>query len=246
MEDIKELTGDVIYVTTPEKSVNYKWRDNYEKLSPEIQVVSIDDIKNLDREVVDAKVRLGTILMKHPFMEKYIEIDQLEDEITKEKLNCLGLIAFHLGAREYENLFAFEEAQEAKIGADGQANYKFVDVGTKFNIQKSDVKTGKYWSQSTFEGNLLTEDSYALAVNKAKEYGLYYDKEVKFLLETRNPCYGNRLTSRKVKFELTRELNSLLDIAFNLKVASVFSLNANYNRVISERKKIVIETNFVF
>ena len=72
MEDLKELTGEVIYVTTPEKSINYKWKDNSEKLSPDIQVVSIEDVKKLDRDIVDAKVRLGTILTRHPFKEKYI------------------------------------------------------------------------------------------------------------------------------------------------------------------------------
>ena len=76
--------------------------------------------------------------------------------------------------------------------------------------------------------------------------GLYYDDDVQFLLETRNPRYGNRLTSRRIKCELTRELNRSLDIAFNLKFASIFSLNANYNQVLIQRKKIVIETNFIF
>ena len=242
----RTLTKDIIYVTTEERAYNYKWEKTADKLSSEVQVVSIDDVKKLDRDIVDAKVGLGTILVKHPFMEKYIEIDQLEDEITKEKLTCLGIIAFHLGARGYETLYGFEDSQEAKMGADGQANYKFAEIGLKFDIQEKNVKTGKYWSQNTFEGNLLTEDSYAIAVDKAKEYGLYYDKEVKFLLETRNPRYGNRLTNRKVKCELTRELNKSLDIAFNLKFANIFSLTANYNQVLTQRKKIVIETNFVF
>ena len=84
------------------------------------------------------------------------------------------------------------------------------------------------------------------AVDKAKEYGLYYDDEVQLLLETRNPRYGNRQTSSHIKFELTRELNSSLDIAFNLKVANVFGLNANYNQLLIERKKIEIETKIVF
>ena len=246
MEDLKELTGEVIYVTTPEKSINYKWTDNSEKLSPDIQVVSIEDVKKLDRDIVDAKVRLGTILTRHPFKEKYIEIEKLEDAITKEKLKCLGLIAFHLGAKEYENLFAFEDTQEAKVGADGQANYKFVETGFKVDIHEKDVKTGKYWSHRTFEGCILTEESYAIAVDKAKEYGLYYDDEVQLLLETRNPRYGNRQTSSHIEFELTRELNSSLDIAFNLKVANVFGLNANYNQLLIERKKIEIETKIVF
>ena len=246
MEDVKELSGDIIYVTTPERAINYKWEKKSNKLSSDIQVVSIDDIKNFGRDVIDAVVRLDTILTKHPFTDKYIGIDKLEEEITNDKLLTLGKIAFHLGVREYETLYGFEDTQEAKMGADGQANYKFAEIGTKFNIQEKDVKTGKYWSQNTFEGNVLTEDSYAIAVERAKEFGLYYDDDVQFLLETRNPRYGNRLTSRRIKCELTRELNRSLDIAFNLKFASIFSLNANYNQVLIQRKKIVIETNFIF
>lgn len=245
MESLKELTGEIIYVTTPEKAINYKWRENNEMLSPDIQVLSIDDIKSYDRDIVDARVRVGMVLAKHPFRNKYIEIDRTEDAITKEKLNCIGVIAFLLGAKKYETLYGTEEVQDVKIGADGQANYKFVDVGTKFNIQKSDIKTGKYYATNTFSG-FFSEENYYQAIEKAKEYRLYYDEDVAFLLETRNPLYGNQLTSRMVKVELTRELNTSLDIAFSLKAAGVFSLNATYNQVVSQRKKIVIETNFEF
>ena len=28
MEDVKELSGEIIYVTTPERAINYKWEKN--------------------------------------------------------------------------------------------------------------------------------------------------------------------------------------------------------------------------
>ena len=77
MEDVKELSGEIIYVTTPERAINYKWEKNSNKLSREIQIVSIEDIQNTDMDVFDNKrILLNTLLVKHPFIpNKYIEIE---------------------------------------------------------------------------------------------------------------------------------------------------------------------------
>mgnify|MGYP003431358809 CR=1 FL=1 len=45
MDFVKELKGEVVYVTTPEKVINYKWEKGYGKLSSGLEIVSIDDIK---------------------------------------------------------------------------------------------------------------------------------------------------------------------------------------------------------
>ena len=44
MDFVKELKGEVVYVTTPEKAINYKWEKGYGKLSSGLEIVSIDDI----------------------------------------------------------------------------------------------------------------------------------------------------------------------------------------------------------
>ena len=95
MDFVKELKGEVVYVTTPEKAINYKWKEGNEKLSSGLEIVSIDDINKMDCDVfIGNRVLEGSILTKHPFMpNKYIDIKASEEIIIKSKLNCLGIIA---------------------------------------------------------------------------------------------------------------------------------------------------------
>jgi hypothetical protein len=247
MEDVKELSGEIIYVTTPERAINYKWEKNFNKLSPEIQVVSIEDIQNIGRDVFDNKrILLNTLLVKHPFIpNKYIEIDRTEEAITKSKLNCLGIILRYLGVSEYETTFALENNATVTIDANGNASYKFVEGGLKTKKISTDNETRKYYRHEAFSGE-FSIDNYEKAVDMAKKFGLYGDEDIYYLLQNRNPQDLNLLKSQEVKIELTRELNSSLDVAFNLSVSGIFKLNANYNETISKRKKITIETKLIF
>ena len=246
MEDVKELSGEIIYVTTPERAINYKWEKNFNKLSPEIQVVSIEDIQNIGRDVFDNKrILLNTILVKHPFIpNKYIEIDRTEDAITKSKLNCLGIILRYLGVSEYETTIAMENNASVECDRNGNASYKFVEGGLKSKKICSENETFKYYRHEQFPGE-YSEDNYKKAVDLAKKFGLYVDEDIYYLLLNRNND-KNQLKSQVIEIELTRELNSSLDVAFNLSVSGIFKLNAAYNETINKRKKISIKTNLKF
>ena len=246
MEGCK-LTKDIIYVTSNERATNYKWEKTVDKLNPNVQIVSIDDIQEMGVDIFDGKLPvLDTILVKHPFVpNKYIPIDRAEDAITKTKLNCLGIIVRLLGAKEYETKFMTEETGTCSIGAGGEIKYMFSGAQSNVSINESDSMTGKYYRHETFKGE-FTEDTYKQAVVEAKRYGLYDDEDIIYLLKNRDPQFVNQIISQCVKFELTKELNNQLDIAFSLKVSNIFNLSANYNQIISKRKKIIIETKILF
>ena len=247
MEDVKELSGEIIYVTTPERAINYKWEKNFNKLSPEIQVVSIEDIQNIGRDVFDNKrILLNTLLVKHPFIpNKYIEIDRTEEAITKSKLNCLGMILRYLGVSEYETTCVSEIYSNVERDANGNASYKFVEAGLNTKTIRTDNETRKYYRHEFYPGE-YSIDSWRKAVDLAKQFGLYSDEDIYYLLQNRDPKDLNLLKSQEVKIELTRELNKSLDVAFNLSVSGIFKLNANYDEIIKKRKKIVIESKLIF
>ncbi len=241
------LTKDILYVTTRERSNNYKWEKNADNLDPNVQIVSIDDIQKMDIDIFDRKYPvLDTILVKHPFIpNKYIPLDRTEDALTKTKLNCLGIIAGLLGVKEYETEFVTEEIKEVSINISGELDYKTVKSKTDVEIKKDDAITGKYYRHETFKGE-FNEAGYNKAVSEAKKYGLYNDEDIQYLIKNRDPQSPNPLISQKVKFELTKELNDKLDFAFSLKAVSIFKLRANYNQIITQRKSIAISTNLIF
>lgn len=247
MEDCK-LTGNIIYVTSKERAINYKWEKYADKLSPEVQIVSVNDIQQMDIDIFDDRKLpiINKILVKHPFIpNKYISLDRTEDALTKTKLNCLSSIVRHLGVREYETTYATEETKEVTINANGEIGYNLLNVESKVSINEKDSRTGKYYRHETFKGD-FSKKSYKQAVLEAKQYGLYNDEDIYSLIKNRDPKFLNQLTSQHIRIELTRELDEQLDIAFSLKVSNLFKINANYDQIISKRKKIIIETKLLF
>ena len=226
---------------------NYNWEKNADKLDPNVQIVSYDNVRLMDIDIFDGKFpMLDSILVKHPFIpNKYIPLDMTEDALTKTKLNCLGIIARLLGVKEYETEFITEETKEVSIDASGKIDVKIVDSQSKINIKKDDTKVGKYYRHETFKGEFNAE-GYEQAIIEAKRYGLYNDEDIFYLIKNRDPRFLNPMTSQTVKFELAKELNNKLDIAFSLKVASIFKLKADYNQIITHRKRIVIGTKLIF
>lgn len=247
MENSK-LTKDIIYVTSEERAYNYKWEKTANKLNPNVQIVSVDDIYEMGVNIFDGKKVpvLDTILIKHPFIpNKYIPLETTEDVITKAKFRSLGIIAHYLGAKEYETTFAITESKERIINANGELDYKLLNAASSVRIKENDSMTGKYYRHETFRGE-FSMASYNQAVLEAKQSGLYDDDDINYLLKTRDPKFGNQITSQHVRFNLTKELNSQLDIAFSLKVSSIFKLSANYNQIVSNKQDILIETKLIF
>lgn len=243
-----KLTGDVLYVTSKERSINYKWEDNCSKLNSRVQVVSIDDVNpQIDLYNQGGAVMMDTILVKHPFIpEKYIDVNAAEDALTKTKLDCLGIISNLLGVKEYETTFAIEEDSKREVDANGNMTIKAVESNVQVKIQEGDSRSGKYYRHEKFNSKLSAE-SYSKAIQEAKKFGLCNDESINYLIMNRNPKMpNNMLTEQNVKVELYRELNSLLDIAFSLKVSKIFNLTASYSEKISHRKKITIETSLIF
>jgi hypothetical protein len=241
---------DVLYVTSNERAINYKWEDDCNKLDRGLQVVSIDDIMNEDIVFFNKRkndIQLDSIFIRHPLMPNtYVDINSAEDVFMKIKLDCLGHIANLLGAKEYETTYLIEEKGERKVDVNGNMAISKVSAEVSVEIDKNSERTRKYYRHEKFN-SILTEESYALAELKAKEYNMDNGVDIRYLINNRNPKLpNNQLTSQIVKMELYDELNSKMDIAFSLKVANIFKLRGEYSEAMSSRKKVVIETKLIF
>ena len=240
---------EVLFVTSNERAINYRWEDDYNKLNSGLQVVSIDDIMHDDIVFLNKRkndIQLESIFIRHPLMPNtYIDINSAEDVFMKIKLDCLGHIANLLGAKEYETIYLIEEKGERKVDVNGDMTISKVSADVTVKIDENSERTRKYYRHEKFN-SILTEESYALAKLKAKECNMD-SGDIWYLIANRNPKLPNNLlTSQTVKMELYDELNSKMDIAFSLKVANIFKLRGEYSEAMSSRKKVAIETKLIF
>lgn len=251
MELIK-LDGDIIHIVTEERAINYRWEQNANKLNQNLQIISIADMNTALTQGhysfdLSGALSLGMVLAKHPFLpNRYIDINEAQDVIFEDKLNCMFEIARLLGVTSIEAKALFLEEKRMEISKDGELTYKY--VGTNVQISKEEKQTyaKRYERKEKFSGEFSAK-SYQKACIKAQQYGLLGDSGIQYLLKQRNPDESNPILQQSVKIEMTKELNNLLECAMSLNILpNVFSLGGNTKELISSRKKVILESELFF
>ena len=136
MENNK-LEAGILQISTKERTVNYRWEKDADKLDKNISIVCMDDIQNLVNDGWTFKtkmpIREGMTLALHPFISKcYIDINIAEDELFKDKFNCLGRVVKLLGVKSFEAKAVFREAKIRDIDATGSMNYKLIKADASY------------------------------------------------------------------------------------------------------------------
>ena len=213
-------------------------------------VLSIEEIESLrDAETVHIinvnKFTSGQIFIKHPFMpDTYMDIETSEAELFHIKMQCLSRIMQCLGARWVSGHAYVSEIKQREMDSNGKLSYKVVDVNLGAKTEKNTHYESDYILEDSFSGE-FSESSYLEALEEAKRVGLYNDFDIKNLLEQRNPQKENTMTGRKIKIEMTRELNESLDVAFSLQMAG-FGMSGAYKKLIETQKKVMFELDIRF
>lgn len=249
--NVSELNGEVIHITSDEKSINWEWEKDSDKVSRKLQFVSIDDIPMI-RNNSDIKfpvVSENDVLIKHPFEPNtYISVNDASNEIRKDKWFKISEIAQCLGATG----FTIEEAKESieSRTLDATLGIKYKKVRSKSDLKKEETlkeKLGITISDKFGGCRKITDNSYLEAKELAIKYHLDNDSAIRSLIRMRNPSKENMLTNRSIHCEMTKELNSALDIAFSLNVMpNVFSLDANVKKTLETKETITLDVRFEF
>ena len=72
------LTGEVLHVTTKERTINCLYSPNAKLISPRIQLVAIEDIPQIRSQqiLLPRHVYVGDVLLRHPYeCDMYISAD---------------------------------------------------------------------------------------------------------------------------------------------------------------------------
>ena len=247
MENNK-LEAAILQISTEERAVNYQWEKDADKLDKNISIICMDDIQNLVNDGWTFKtkmpIREGMTLALHPFISKcYIDINIAEDELFKDKFNCLGRVVKLLGAKSFEAKAVFLEAKTRIIDATGKINYKLIKADASYKKSEEEKYAKTYSRKEIFLGE-FTRQGYEKAKQLIKQYKL---EELNYIVEQRNPDDDNTLKEQNIAVVLSEELNHLTECAFSLNVLkNVFTLDANVKQTMSIQKEIIVETKLVF
>jgi hypothetical protein len=250
--NVPELRERVIHVTSDERSINWEWEKNSEQVNRQLQFVSIDDIPSIRSNtnvVLPSEIQEGDILIKHPFEpDTYLNVVDAIDEIRKDKWFKISEIAQCLGATGFNIKEATESIETRELDTNVGVSYKVINA--RNNIKKRNELKEKLGIEidDAFDGcKVISDESYKKAQELAKKYHLDNDAAIRSLIRMRDPGIENAFLGRTIHCEMTKELNSALDIAFSLNVMpNVFSLDANVKKTLETKETITLDVRFEF
>ncbi len=241
------LTGDIIHITSDERSLNWMYKDGAEKVAKNIQIISEESIPSLKGSGIhfpSRRLHEGDVLIRHPYEPNmYIDALNAAFEIRFSKYTLISEIAQRLGATHYQIEEAIETIEERAWSAKGDLDYKMVksslNINTRDDLKK---KMGILIEDRYPKVNASSED----ATSFAQKYNLWEDPMIRSLI--RKCSYtGNPLLQEHLRFDVTKEANSLFDAAFSLNaLGGIFNIEASLNKTLSMRETIILDIKFDF
>ncbi len=236
---MKELTGEVVLIADDERSRNYMWFDNSEKLSSNLQIVPVSEARNYQNQLcLTSQPESGMMLIRHPYESRYISANNYQDEIIKHKMRAIRKVSQCLGAKKVEYSWLFNQEGTREFDAEGNLKIKVVNIEGSYKERQETKCRDSYKRFDTFEG-VYSEADWNEARKVASEMGLDRDPDIVDLIESRKPGLANKQTSYRVEINSTRETNERMDIAFSVTILKgVFKLGGGVHEVITSSQEI--------
>lgn len=218
-------------------------------LRKKIQILSSKELEESQNNlsiITSSTIEDGQIFIKHPFLPKtFISLDITETKLFHIKMECLSDIASWLGAKKIAGNAAFMNEEAREIDDHGKITYKTVKLDAETQAINSNYYKNSYSCVKTYTIVNYSKETWEEAKKTANIMGLDSDYDIKNLIKQRNPDRPVLLTSSKLSIELTNELNSKLDVAFNLSAVG-FDLGAEYNKKLKSKKTVnyTVEIDF--
>lgn len=188
----------------------------------------------------------GEVLIRHPYNQGYILATEAEEEYLKASRDGIFLIAGCLGATKivYKKCNIAEYIREV----DSNNNIKFKVVKMNLNVKESKEQKllNRIYMTREFPKQDFTSEQFDKAKKIAQERGLLMSREIKSLLDARDPNLGSLMSRQTVIVEISSSLNKVLDIAFTLNVVPIFNLSSNTRIATQKKLDLSIEWDIEF
>lgn len=248
---VPEIKGDVIYITTEERAKNWEWEKDSEKIDKRVQFLSREDLMSISKREnwnIPPKCFENDVLVRYPYQSnKFIFLKDIEG-FRNDKFMKICEIAQILGASAYKVNAETIKIERRKRDTSVAGVYKTIKAKLSIKRDKELKESYNFKRMDLLKGdNVITDNSYEEAVQRAKEYNLYEDTCVQDLLHKRDPKNGNISYVSNLQCVLTKEENSALDIACSLDVLpKAFSLDSNVKELVENKISISLKMTVVF
>lgn len=234
-----------IMVTSPEKSVNYRWEKESGKLSRDLQILSIDDLNSLPLDIRQKNFDVkhfseGMVLVKDPINNRYIRAEEANEKLPKLKNDAIDHIVSLLGAKRIRRSVIQYDEEKQELDASGNIKVFKMSASANYSSVEIEAKKKEFTREKRFSGNRSVE-GYNQALEYCEKNGLIYDPEIRQILEDRAPSHPNPVTSDSYKITLTSESAKAMEAAFSLSYLGCFSLSAAVKESISIKRMVIIE-----
>lgn len=255
--EITKLSKPVVRIDTPENAYGWEIKPHAEKISPNIQILSIDEYKDIEESnlyMLPPRVSVGDIIVEHPFHpHQYIKMQDAEITYYQDWMELMSDISRLLGCVKFSWSVELKDGRTRTIDAGLNVSvpvYAALDASYKKSYE-DELKTKLKVDSDIKPSKTLTKKGIIADYEKAKmrveEYGLANDIQIRSLINSRSPYDQYRLSHKKVELEISRDINDYGDYAFSLNVlGDVFSMSADLKDAVSTRKKVILTFEMFF
>ena len=212
------LKEKMLILQSDEKSVNYRWYDEYAKTNlTDIKILSINDVPN---EIVfsdgqsSCLPQEGKCYIRNPFKRnEYVEENcETLKKFEHDRLNLFFSFAHKLGATE----ISFSEKTKKQIKEEKGTMLAMLGRSQKY-MKKMGLDVESFSFEKKYkETCLYGPKEYELAKQFMKENCLEHDGDFKTLLEDRNP-EGNLMTDYLCNYSFRKFASNTFNLALNFE-----------------------------
>ena len=241
----------VIYVAeSPEQAINYKWDSKSSVLNRNVVVMEPKEISKLKQGnkhfYLPYDLTPGEILIRHPYNQGYILAKDAEEEYLTESAEGIFLVARCLGATKilYKKCNIAEYTRE--IDSKNGLKYKVVEVNLNVKETKVQKLLNRIQMTREFPKQEFTLEMFENAKSIAQERGLLMSRDIRSLLDARDPRLGAPMTRQTINVEISSSLNKALDIAFTISCTPIFNISSDTRIATQKKLELNIEWDIIF
>ncbi len=186
------------------------------------------------------------ILIRHPYNQGYILATDAEEEYLTASAEGIFLVARCLGATKI--VYKKCEIKEFTREIDSNNGLIYKEVKLNLNVKKSKEEKIRNSLQMTreFPKQEFTSEMFEKAKSIAQKRGLLMSRDIRGLLDARDPTLGPPMTHQALNVEIFSSLNKALDIAFSINCVPLFNLSSNTRIATKKKLKLNIEWDIIF
>lgn len=240
-----ELRGNVICVASPEVALNYRWETGSEKLSPGVQVVSIENLDSLPEArrlelFGQREIEEGMVFVRDHIGNRYVTASRAQELISQSKNNAIDHVAALLGATRVSRQITAVEERRRSVGIRGKIKYRVVNTGASMTAADWLRLATRYTREKRFPG-VRTNDSFREAVRYCEATGLIHDPEIRHMLADRAPWNPNPILSDSYEISLSSECGREFDAAFSIGfLRRVFNISPEVEASLSATRLLTV------